>query len=196
MESRLGGWIKTGSFALRSFCLVHVIHNHFYEFTGTRGESMLPTLAATDDYVHALKLYRDGRGLTIGDCIVAAKPTDPYQRVCKRITGMPGDIILVDPSACVNGNPGSIKGKASRSGEDSLEAEPFNSFIKVPPGHVWVTGDNLAQSLDSRTYNSLPMGLIKGKIVAANDFNQPLWENGKVLGFRKIKNIYVDEIAK
>ncbi|SCV05077.1 LANO_0G17964g1_1 [Lachancea nothofagi CBS 11611] len=171
-------WLKSGSFALRSFCLIHIIHSQFYEFTETRGESMLPTLAADNDYVHALKTYRDGKGCQIGDCIVAVKPTDPYQRVCKRITGMPGDVILVDPSA--------KKGS-------SLDGSAFDSFIRVPPGHVWVTGDNLSHSLDSRTYNSLPMGLIKGKIVAANDFNKPIWRNGVLLGFRTIDNTYVDE---
>lgn len=147
---------------------------------------MLPTLAATNDYVLASKKYRDGRGLEIGDCIVAAKPTDPHQRVCKRITGMPGDVILVDPSAG--------EGYGSDLPDDEeLDNSPFNSYIRVPPGHVWVTGDNLAQSLDSRTYNSLPMGLIKGKIVAASDFNKPFWESGRLFGFRKISNTYIDE---
>ncbi|SCU89943.1 LADA_0F00738g1_1 [Lachancea dasiensis] len=178
MKGALDLWLKTGSFALRSFCLIHIVHSHFYEFTETRGESMLPTLGATSDYVHALKRYREGRGCEIGDCIVAVKPTDPYQRVCKRITGMPGDIILVDPSS---------------KDDVSNPEQAFDSFIRVPQGHVWVTGDNLSQSLDSRTYNSLPMALIKGKIVAANDFNKPLWKDGEVFGFRRIKNTYVDE---
>ncbi|CEP61308.1 endopeptidase catalytic subunit IMP1 LALA0_S02e11496g [Lachancea lanzarotensis] len=179
MTSTVKLWLNTGSFALRSFCLVHVIHSHFYEFTETRGESMLPTLSATRDYVHASKKYRNGRDCQIGDCIVAVKPTDPYQRVCKRITGMPGDYILIDPSA--------------KEGAD-LDTQAFDSFIQVPPGHVWLTGDNLSQSLDSRTYNSLPMGLIKGKIVAANDFNKPFWQDGALLGFRRIVNTYLDEV--
>lgn len=79
---------------------------------------------------------------------MATKPTDPEQRVCKRITGMPGDIILVDPST---------------SEDDSM-----NTYIKVPAGHCWVTGDNLSHSLDSRTYGVLPLGLVKGRIFAAH----------------------------
>ena len=31
-----------------------------YEFTETRGESMLPTLSATNDYVHVLKNFQNG----------------------------------------------------------------------------------------------------------------------------------------
>ena len=34
---------------------------------------------------------------------------------------------------------------------------------QVPEGHCWVTGDNLPESRDSRTYGPLPLGLIKGK---------------------------------
>ncbi|EDO17814.1 hypothetical protein Kpol_1043p4 [Vanderwaltozyma polyspora DSM 70294] len=170
------------SYTIRAICFLHITHSYIYEFTETRGESMLPTLAAENDYVHAIKKYKDGKGCQIGDCIVAAKPTDPSHRVCKRITGMPGDYILIDPSL-----------NAIREGTD-LD-EPFESYIQVPDGHVWVTGDNLSHSLDSRTYNSIPMGLIKGKIVAANDFNKPFWNGSltNILGFRWIKNIYVEE---
>lgn len=127
---------------------------------------MFPTLAAENDFVHVSKKYRDGNGVRMGDCVVAAKPTDHGHRVCKRITGMPGDLILSDP----------------------MDPE---SYIEVPKGHVWVTGDNLEHSLDSRTYNSLPMGLIKGKIVAANDFNAPAWDPiTGIFGFRWITNSF------
>lgn len=205
MAGVVRAWTTTFSYAARAVCFVHIVHTHFYEFTETRGESMLPTLAATNDYVHAVKKYKDGKGCQIGDCIVAVKPSDPDHRVCKRITGMPGDIILVDPSMGSNVfGSDTLKHTANvivQSTEDGQtghleeEDESFNSYIKVPKGHVWVTGDNLSHSLDSRTYNSLPMGLIRGKIVAANDFNEPFWggTKGNFWGFRKIKNIYIDE---
>ena len=69
----------------------------------------------------------------------------------------------------------------------------FSTYIKVPEGHVWVTGDNLSHSLDSRTYNALPMGLIMGKIVAANNFDKPFWDSRhNIWGFKWIKNAFVD----
>ena len=182
MSSAINSIGKTASYAVRAVCFLHITHSYVYEFTETRGESMLPTLAAQNDYVHAVKKFKDGKGCKVGDCIVALKPTDPDHRVCKRITGMPGDLVLVDPSVDVE-----------KEGID--EDEPFKSYIKVPKGHVWVTGDNLSHSLDSRTYNSIPMGLIKGKIVAANDFNKPFWGGSihKLWGYRKIKNTCLDE---
>lgn len=136
--------LRTASYALRAGCLLHVFHHSVYEITESSGESMLPTLSNANDYVHVSKLHALGRGCNFGDVVVAAKPTQPSQRVCKRITGMPRDLVRVDPT-----NPLS------------------HDVVEVPDGHVWVTGDNLACSIDSRTYGPLPMGLIKGKVVAA-----------------------------
>ncbi|SSD59190.1 related to Mitochondrial inner membrane protease subunit 1 [Saccharomycodes ludwigii] len=169
---------------------------------------MLPTLNATGDFVHVSKYYKDGKKIEIGDCIVASKPTDPHQRVCKRITGMPGDIILVDPSMGSKLNEYStiIAQRIQDSKENHIDDQEykelldlmdetstsklsnFNEYVKVPPGHVWLTGDNLSCSVDSRTYNFVPMGLIRGKIVAANDFNKSF--NDNFWGFRWIKNNY------
>ncbi|AEY96488.1 FADR269Cp [Eremothecium gossypii FDAG1] len=192
MSSMVSSMLKTASYSVRAVCLIHMIHVHFYEFTETRGESMIPTIAASNDYVHALKKYRNGKGLRVGDCIVAVKPTDPDQRVCKRISGMPGDYILVDPSM---GSKQNYKLDELDAETEKQMDEHFNAYIRVPEGHVWITGDNLSHSLDSRSYNSLPMALIIGKIVAANDFNEPFWggAKGNFWGFRRITNTYVIE---
>lgn len=148
---------KATSWSIRGFCLVHFIHSHIYEFSETHGESMLPTLNYSGDFVHTNKTCGLGRGCKVGDMIVASKPTDPEQRVCKRITGMPGDIILVDPSA------------ASEENADAAAKETaMNNYIKVPEGHCWITGENLGHSLDSRSYGVMPLGLIKGKIFAVH----------------------------
>lgn len=179
--------LSTLSWTLKAGCVAHLIHEYVYEFTETRGESMLPTLQSQHDYVHALKKYRLGRGLDMGDCIVAVKPSDPEHRVCKRITGMPGDVILIDPSS---------SSQLTNSAQEAVQHDGFNKYIKVPEGHVWVTGDNLCHSLDSRSYSVLPLGLVKGKIVAANSMNRGLWsDEGRFWfwDFRWIKNSYVDE---
>lgn len=137
--------LKTASYAVRVGCCVHVFHRSIYEVTETSGESMMPTINYKDDYVHVNKFNKLGRRCQFGDIVVVAKPTDPSQRVCKRITGMPRDFVLIDPS-----DPHS------------------HDMIQVPDGHIWVTGDNLSHSIDSRTYGPLPMALIKGRVVAAS----------------------------
>ena len=110
----------------------------------------------------------------MGDCIVLYKPNDPQKRVCKRIAGMSGDYILLDPWL------------------DHSEA--ITTYINVPKNHVQVTGDNLTHSLDSRLYNVVSMRLIVGKIIAVNDFNKPVWDpvSRTLFGFRWIFNNFED----
>ncbi|ODV95524.1 hypothetical protein PACTADRAFT_34091 [Pachysolen tannophilus NRRL Y-2460] len=189
---------STLSWTLRAGCFIHFFHSNIYEFKETRGESMLPTLNFKNDYVHCLKSYKYGRGCEIGDMVVALKPTDPDQRVCKRITGMAGDVVLIDPSSGSldkykhhdNRNNAAATAQSAATAAAETVKDAFNRYIVVPEGHVWVTGDNLSHSLDSRTYSVMPMGLIKGKIIAANDLNEDYrtwW------GFRWMENTFVKE---
>jgi hypothetical protein len=39
-------------------------------------------------------------------------------------------------------------------------------MVAVPPGHLWLEGDNRANSVDSRDYGPLPEGLLEGKVTA------------------------------
>lgn len=188
MESlRFAGLVL--SWAIRCGCLGHLLQEFTVEFSETRGESMLPTLAQKHDYVCTNKLYRLGRGLDMGDCIVAMKPTDPFHRVCKRITGMPGDVVLIDPLS---------SSELTNSPAEVILHDGFNKYIIVPKGHVWATGDNLLLSLDSRSYGVVPMGLITGKIVGATSVGDGFttldgFFGFKWLNFRRISNTFVDE---
>ena len=78
-----------------------------------------------------------------GDVVTFLKPTGREISVCKRIIGLLGDIICVNPD-----DPTSV------------------DHIIVPNGHVWVQGDNGPFSLDSRAYGPVPLALIRSKIIA------------------------------
>ena len=61
------------------------------------GPSMLPTLNMTGDIVGYEHLTQRFSKLDTGDLVVAVSPTDPSKLVCKRIIGVEGDRVCIDP---------------------------------------------------------------------------------------------------
>lgn len=71
--------------------------------------------------------------------MIAKSPSDPKSNICKKVIGLEGDKILT-----------------------TSPSDFFKSHIYVPTGHVWLEGDNLQNSTDSRYYGPIPYGLIRG----------------------------------
>jgi mitochondrial inner membrane protease subunit 1 len=111
------------------------------------GLSMLPTLAYSGEVVveNRLTYQLFPNDLSRGDLITLISPLDSSRIVCKRLLGLPGDIMCIDPTG--------------------VHADP-SEHIRVPKGHVWVIGDNASHSRDSRVYGPVPMALIRGKLFA------------------------------
>lgn len=105
---------------------------------------MLPTMSATGEVVLENRLISPNR-LKRGDLVTYVSPLDPTRAVCKRLVGLPGDIICVDPTGTY---------------------APSTEHVVVPRGHIWVVGDNAEMSRDSRLYGPVSMGLVRGKLVA------------------------------
>jgi hypothetical protein len=81
-------------------------------------------------------------GLQRGDVIILNHP-NREGTICKRIIGMPGDIII----------------RKDGGSEDT------GGRVAIPPGHFWIEGDNSLQSLDSRDYGAIPASLTIGKVI-------------------------------
>jgi len=132
---------------------IHYIKDKVISPGRTCGPSMKPTLDDID-FVwvkHCIDFEKD---LHVGDVVVAFRPTDcqlhaPRVSILKRIKGMPGDVIKV----CFK--------SSLKKGMEGAEV-----IIRVPPGHIWVEGDNTAQSSDSRDWGPLPLSLVGGKVLA------------------------------
>ncbi len=131
---------------------------------------MYPTLSSETKYNIVNKRHRLGRNLRVGDLIIIKHP-NMIAHAGKRVIGLQGDFVVRDPnlSPTVGGMPiagGGGGGAAAGAYDAASEANRHEpEMIEVPPGHIWVAGDNLSWSRDSRFYGPVPMGLILGKIV-------------------------------
>lgn len=139
---------------------------------------MLPTLAHDGTLVLVSPLYywtifkRFNRPPQRGDLIFATNPLDPHYTVCKRVIGLEGDLIEVEPRR--GGTRKWIDDQPHGEGEEIVRSiDPLvarrkgeETWIKVPKGHVWLAGDNMSNSTDSRTYGPVPYRMIKGKVMA------------------------------
>jgi inner membrane protease subunit 1 len=109
---------------------------------------MFPTMEPSGDVVLVRRVSRANptANLTHGDIVSASSPTRPRTYICKRILGFEGDVIWADPT-----------------GEAGIRP---TEWVRVPQGHVWLAGDNPANSTDSRNYGPVSVNLLRGKVVA------------------------------
>jgi mitochondrial inner membrane protease subunit 1 len=85
-----------------------------------------------------------------GELAIYVSPSHPARMVCKRVIGLPGDVVCVDPTG---------------------RRAPSTEHVVVPKGHLWMSGDNAEMSRDSRDYGPVPMALVKGRQVARVRFS-------------------------
>lgn len=158
-----------------------LIRAYLYEIADGEGMSMFPTIPDTSVLMGVNRTCRLGRGIKQGDCVQFASPLFPRKLYNKRVIGLPGDYVL--RSRNCSPTPGDaplcgitdwrkrLRSEAaldefgahdiSEAMEDAEWDEP--EMIQVPEGHVWVEGDNLSWSRDSRFFGPVPMALIKGR---------------------------------
>jgi inner membrane protease subunit 1 len=87
-------------------------------------------------------------GISVGDVVVVQHP-ERHGTVCKRVLGLPGDVVLRPPPS-----------RRSRR-----SAPPRENLYVVPDGHCWIEGDNSLNSSDSRVYGAVPAALIVGRVL-------------------------------
>jgi len=109
------------------------------------GPSMLPSIDVEGEVALEIMFYYHIWPFARGELVTLPSPLDPSRIVCKRILGLPGDIVCVDPTG--------------------LKA-PSTEHVFVPKGHLWLVGDNASISRDSRDYGPVSMALVGGRVVA------------------------------
>ncbi|HEX9891236.1 MAG TPA: signal peptidase I [Actinomycetota bacterium] len=129
--------------------------------------SMAPTINRGDAFYADTDAYGDDEVPQRGDIVVFSSPHDPEAEGCsgehrfvKRAIALPGDSIDI--------RRGTVFIDGVRQREPYLAAERDTSDfgpIDVPPGHVYVLGDNRLESSDSRVFGPVPLDLLCGKVV-------------------------------
>ncbi|KZT33017.1 LexA/Signal peptidase [Sistotremastrum suecicum HHB10207 ss-3] len=152
----------------------------------------------------------EGWKLKRGDIVVVRSPVDPRMVICKRVLGLEGDIVALDPLAPQTPRPQGSIPESPSSGIESIPSSPASPILQfvprrfqnifsvtpsspsspsstlapmpmqspspssltqpthilIPPGHIWLTGDNTSMSRDSRLYGPVSVALVRGVVRA------------------------------
>ena len=126
-------------------------------------ESMVPTLQVWDRLL-INKLAYDIEGPERGDIILFRDPEGGEEPLIKRVVGFPGDQVAVRGGKLfLNGEPQKEPYVVERA---CVRYQPKTcSFgpATVPKGHVFVMGDNRANSYDSRFFGPVPEETLIGE---------------------------------
>jgi inner membrane protease subunit 1 len=133
--------------------VLHVALTYGVNFTWCIGPSMIPTISGDLPgemvFIDCFSYKIQKKTYKVGDVVISEPPNDTDKMVCKRIAAIEGDEVIV----------------MSRNANHRVSAfAKLPEGIVVPPGHVWLAGDNCNNSTDSRTYGPVPIALIQGKV--------------------------------
>lgn len=117
--------------------------------------SMAPTLRTGD---HVL-LDRSARTPCDGDVVVAADPLGGPP-VVKRVVAVAGESVGISGGVLEIGGVAVDEPYADR---DHQEAVWFGPVV-VPPGHVFLLGDQRDDSVDSRSFGPVPVTAVQGTV--------------------------------
>lgn len=124
-----------------------------------------------------------------GDLVVFTYPNQPFVNYVKRVIGVPGDRVqIVKGRLLINEEPLKYR-KVTDPAHDNPNPEMFEIYeeasveqswrvifqkaseekdfgpLVVPPGEVFLLGDNRDASDDSRYWGTVPMSQVAGKVV-------------------------------
>lgn len=134
-------------FAAPCIYAVHALTSGRLLWLSAGTPSMEPTLRAGEYFLADATFYRT-RKPSRGDVAVYVHPRDPNRHQIKRIIAIEGDRVAIKGGRAI------VNGMAVEEPyiEDGAAGGPFAEVreTRVPTAHVYVLGDNRAQSVDSR----------------------------------------------
>jgi signal peptidase I len=145
---------------LALFAVIVLVFFVLYQAVRVDGPSMLPTLRDADRVL----ITRGAKSVHRGDIVVVIVNEGGMQtELVKRVVGVAGDSVEVrNDVAFVNGAPEPANGQVVDVSQYSISQVP----LLVPPGQLYVMGDNRALSEDSRYIGTIPVSGVVGRVVA------------------------------
>ncbi|MBI3379995.1 signal peptidase I [Candidatus Gottesmanbacteria bacterium] len=153
-------FLETIVVALSIFVVIYLFLMQPHEI---KGSSMEPNFY-NNQYILTDKISYRLHEPSRGDVVIFKAPIDPDQDYIKRVIGLTGDKVKVQN--------GSVYVNGEKLKEDYLKDPTFmfpGSFmadgveITVPPGKLFVMGDNRPHSSDSRVFGPIPLDTIIGR---------------------------------
>lgn len=152
----LGNVFRTGIIIGSMYCSWNLFTTYFYDTAITGGWSMYPTIPNHQSSMIQSRRYAGGRNIQLGDVVEINSPIQQRGKVAKRVIGMPGDYVVRDANLAPTVGGASLHGNVEQGWKEPM-------MVQVPEGHVWLAGDNMVQSRDSRFYGPVPLAMITGK---------------------------------
>ena len=165
-------WIKS---LLVALILALFIRTFIVQAYKIPSGSMIPTLLV-GDYILVNKLAYGIKNPFKNDflyfrrlpkrqeVVVFTYPLNKKLDFIKRVIGLPGDTVeIVNKKVYVNGKP--LKEPYVKFSDPHIYPTARDNFgpVKVPPGYLFVLGDNRDESYDSRFWGFVPIKYLKGK---------------------------------
>jgi len=175
LAAKLWDWVKTILFAL---LLALFIRTFFVQAFKIPSGSMIPTLLIGDHilvnkFIYGVRnpltreIWIKGKEPQRRDIVVFIFPKNRKLDFIKRVIGLPGEVVEIrNKKVFINGVP--LDEPYVQYTDPNIlprEISPRDNFgpVRVPPGHLFVMGDNRDQSHDSRFWGFVPIRDVKGK---------------------------------
>jgi signal peptidase I len=150
-------WLEFLETLALAFVLALLVRTFVLESYQVSGYSMEPTLQ-NGERVLVNKMIFHFESPKPGEIVVFRSPVIPSQDWIKRVIAVPGETVAIHSGhVYINGH---------------YQPEPFIKYkdpssnyrqVKVPPGYLFVMGDNRPDSYDSRYFGFLSESLLRGE---------------------------------
>ena len=137
-------WVEA---LISSLIAVVILFTFLFRVVNVSGPSMLPTLQSNDRVVLPSYFYKPHRG----DVVVITHTQKLREPIIKRVIALENQVVNIDfKTGVVSVDGVALDESAYIPNGITTQPSDYTYPLQVPPGHVFVLGDNRSVSNDSR----------------------------------------------